>query len=365
MFCKNCGSQIDDGVANCPNCGTATGVTQAATQDFRTYSPVWANQADAAAQTNAPVVAPEAPKAKKGFGGNKKILPAIIAVVLVVAIVLGIVLIATGKKPEVKTLDAAKKTVFETSEMSGSVEYKEDGEVYDGYDFDLTVGEDVDSTYFCYSYGDEDYSAKYEIKDGKLYYNGEEGDSLDELFAEWEEDLSEYYDVDIDIRAELDNILNGKIDEKAVADLFDNVFIPTMKQMIEDEIGETVELPSFDELFKDVEDLLKNKTVREALGLEKSKSSNPGTTYDFNINFKKLVRGVFEYLQEDKEYKEYLELVVDEADYDDVDELVDDFVDEADGMEKLKGSITIKSGRITHVTIKDGDAKIEIALEAK
>ncbi len=364
MFCKNCGNQINDGVAMCPNCGTATGVAQDASQDFRTYSPVWANQADAA-QMNNTAAAADFSTGKKGMGGKKKIIPVIIALVLVVAIVLGIVLIATGKKPAEKTLDAAKKTVFETSEMSGSIEFKEDGEVYDSYDMDLTIGEDVDSTYFCYSYGEGEYSEKYEIKDGKLYYNGEEGDTVDELFEEMESELSEYYDVDIDIRSELDNILNGKIDEKAVEDLFNNVFLPAVEQMIEDEIGETVELPSYDELFKDVEDLLKNKTVREALGLEKAKSSNPGTTYDFNINFKKLVRGLFEYAQEDKEYKEYLDLFVDESGFDDLDEFIDEAVDEAEYMGKIKGSITIKSGRITHVTIKDGDAKIEIALEAK
>ena len=33
MFCKNCGSQIDDKAVVCPKCGVATGKTSAASDD--------------------------------------------------------------------------------------------------------------------------------------------------------------------------------------------------------------------------------------------------------------------------------------------------------------------------------------------
>ncbi len=82
MFCNNCGTQNQDGAPFCTNCGASLA----------------ANPAPAAAPqpTANPVVAPvaPAPKAKKGF--NKKLITPIVAVVLVVAIIIGAIALFGG-----------------------------------------------------------------------------------------------------------------------------------------------------------------------------------------------------------------------------------------------------------------------------
>ena len=63
MFCRKCGTQIDGNVSFCPKCGTKTEVDSGASQEFRTYAPMWSRQEDAAAQK--PVEPDNEPEKKK------------------------------------------------------------------------------------------------------------------------------------------------------------------------------------------------------------------------------------------------------------------------------------------------------------
>ncbi len=87
MFCNNCGTQIPDGAPFCTNCGASTQANDPA-------------PAAAPQPTAEPVVAPvaPAPKAKKGF--NKKLITPIVAVVLVIAIIIGAVALFGGDPKE-------------------------------------------------------------------------------------------------------------------------------------------------------------------------------------------------------------------------------------------------------------------------
>lgn len=114
MFCNNCGTQNQDGAPFCTNCGAPL---QAA------------NPAPAVAPqpTANPVVAPvaPAPKAKKGF--NTKLLIPVVAVVLVVAIIIGAIALFGG---DPKDKYYVSKAVYVSYDASGNVTNKETYEYY-------------------------------------------------------------------------------------------------------------------------------------------------------------------------------------------------------------------------------------------
>lgn len=115
MFCRKCGTQIDGNVSFCPKCGTKTEVDSGASQEFRTYAPMWSRQEDAAAQK--PVEPDNEPEKKKN---DKKGLIIGVAIGLVVAAIAVVV------------------TLFVTGVISGN------GEGSSGESDDTTVSADSD-----------------------------------------------------------------------------------------------------------------------------------------------------------------------------------------------------------------------------
>ena len=354
MTCKNCGENLDSNAKFCISCGT-------------------------------PVPPPEKKKKKKA--------PIIIAiaVVLVLALVAGGVFIAFAGAPTTKVYGALKNTLFESSEYE--IEFKctydedEDAEEYIKADIKLTLDKDVDSSVFDmtvteqwndYYYDDYYYDdaesniVKNEqslvIKDSKIYFDGEQEGTLKEYYGEIEEELEYYTDKNIDIEKELNNLINGKFDEKALETLYNETIKPILEDLIKEETDESVELPEYkDVLGKSgtLSDLFKNKDVQETLELEKTKSDLPGTTYEYTLDIQDLAEAVLNYAMEDKQYMEYLETIADYCDFDDVDELVDEIVEAFDDYDNLEGTITIKSNRITHFTLDAEYAKIEISITSK
>ncbi len=379
MLCPNCGSNISSDSKFCALCGTP-----APSQ----------NQLDPTPQAeviNEPTpVTTATTKTKK----PKKKLPLIItAVVLVVAIIAGVAALAITGTPEVKVINAFKNTVFNSSEMNIKVKIASEDTDYcrndhTEYDISITIGDDIDSSTFKikgsgeYEYNNNYYydgyydSSNYEnwekyswednysIKNGKLYEEDDEYGEVSEYLGYFEEDL-EYYDIDVDLEEEINSILNGKIDEKAIEKIYNEIVVPTVEKMFKEELDETIELPEYDEIFGTATDLFKDKAVREALDFEKIKSDLPGTTYEYSIDLGDLAEAVLEYAIEDEQYKEYLEMAADEWDCD-VDEVVDEIIDEFNDTENIDGTITVKSNRITNLTIDDYyGCTIEIEIESK
>lgn len=355
MTCKNCGGNLDSNAKFCIACGT-------------------------------PVPPPEKKKKKKA--------PIIIAiaVVLVLALVAGGVFIAFAGAPTTKVYGALKNTLFESSEYEiefkfsdGADEGDEDNDWIKA-DIKLTLGDDVDSSVFDMTVTEQWKSLSYDeygnlvdsrieqdeqsfvIKNSKVYRNDEHDGDLNTLYEGLEESLEYYTDKNIDIEKELNNLINGKIDEKALETLYNETIKPILEDLIKEETDESVELPEYkDVLGKSgtLSDLFKNKDVQEALELEKIKSDLPGTTYEYTLDIQDLAEAVLNYAMEDKQYMEYLETIADYCDFDDVDELVDEIVEEFDDYDNLEGTITIKSNRITHFTLDAEYAKIEISITSK
>lgn len=424
MFCKFCGNQMPDGSEFCPNCGKSFVVT--------TTNPPVQTQAPSVEYTQAPVqpvVAADAPvdgkKGKKAKApkdpnkkSKKKIFIPIIALVLVAAIVTGVLLIF--QNPAVKVFSAAKKTIFESSEMKITIIEHSDSEWYeeefgitenmdDTIEIELFFGDNIESSegsikteskylnteyeeyydsYYGYYmtdydnpiYSVEEYEYSYSYKNGKFYEDGEKMDeSLSDVANMGEEWLKEEFDVDIDILDAANMIIKGKIDEDGLAEVFNTIVVPNLEKVLNENMETQIDLPEFEGILGNVEDFLKKAYKDDVLKLEKTKSKNKGTTYEYDINMEKLAKCFLEYVQDEKELAEYLQYAVDvtkelakknneDAPVDDVEDLITLLEDQAEDLDdaELEGEITISGGRVTYLTIgSDGDKWYTITIESK
>ena len=360
MFCKNCGTQVADNAERCPNCGMQFGITQGASQEFRTYSPIWANQSNPVPSPQpvayaAPPAMPQKAKKKK-----KPFFLALVAIVLVAAVVFGIIGIA-GNHPASKAFKAVKKTVFESSGISVTINGNASDE---NITIDVVFGDDVDSFSLDEKIDGKSYMT---IKNGKAYEYGEEVEvELDTALLFYEQALSSEFGIDIDLSEELDKLLNNKLDEKAFEELVNTTVFPALEKAIKEETGINVDLPEYDEVMTFVEKLLKDKDVRKSLGIKKGKSDNPGTTYSYDVNCGDFATAFFDFVQSKDEYKEYLDLIVEVNDYDSAEELIADVVEEASESDNLQGTFSIKSGRLTGFSYtEDGEEVYSIAIKSE
>lgn len=358
MFCKNCGTQIADNAVACPNCGTQVGVNQGASQEFRTYSPIWANQQDAVT-TPQPLTYAQPPVNPKKGGKKKKPFIIAIALVLVVAIVVGIIAFAGGN-PASKAFNAVRKTAFDSSEITITLVGNTDENVI----LSLAFGDDINSSYFDEKVGGVSYIS---LKNGKMYQMGQDmGVELETGLAYYDTMLSSELGVDVNITEEINKILNNKIDEDALSELLDGIVLPELEKAIKEETGVNVDLPTYDECMEFIEKLLKDKDVRKSLNIKKAKSDNPGKTYSYDVVCGDFATAFFEFVQSKDEYKQYLDLIVEINDYSSAEELISSVVKEAYETDNLQGTFTIKSGRLTNFTYnEDGKVEFSIAIESK
>lgn len=120
MFCRNCGSQINDGASFCPNCGAPSAGRPAGQP-----SPATAGGAPYAATAGAPAAAVSTARARRAKSGRKvKVAIIAVAVVAVAAIAVALVLHLLGN-PEVTEL--AQMSGEESGQfLSGLSEFKVD-----------------------------------------------------------------------------------------------------------------------------------------------------------------------------------------------------------------------------------------------
>lgn len=182
MFCGNCGNQIPDGVGFCPNCGAATGAQQAPA----------VNEAPAAVAT------------KKKMSKNTIIgIVAVAAVVVAVAIILIAIFAGGGRAndPEGVVLGYMEDT------MDGDIEAMLDYLPEDFVDALIENEYDGNRKEFIKE-GEEEMSDALEMMEEMgIKYSFEvvnvdepDKDELEEYIEYLNEDLKEYYDIELDIK---------------------------------------------------------------------------------------------------------------------------------------------------------------------
>ncbi len=304
---------------------------------------------------NAPV------NTKKKFDIKLVIIP-VVAVVLVAAIVIGMVVAFSANKP-VAALNALKKTVFESGSLDATV-YIEGDKIYTA---DLEFGEGINDSVLDITIE----GRKFAIDNGNLKVNGQDLGDIDTIVERMQQMGAASYGVetsDLNLIDVLDTLINGKLDEKEFAEFYDNEVVPTFEKSMEESNDISIELPTYDQTMDMIERFLKKYLTDDALALEKVKSKEKGTTYEYTIYVDEMAACLGEFAKEDKEARALLETLLEEGDssYESVDEMVDDLVDEySDTDEKIRGEVTIASGRITRVVVERYGEELEIEISSK
>lgn len=297
--------------------------------------------------------------AKKKLNIKAIIIP-VVAVVVVVAIVLGIALSSTSKPAA--AFNALRKTVFESATLSVTVT-AEDNEIGAA---DLEFGNGLNDSVLDVKLEGREIS----LDKGDLVLDGQNLGSIDAIIERLQQMGLEGYGVetsDLDIIEILDSLINGKLDEDAFADFYDNEFAPNLEKSIENANDISIELPTYDQTMDIIERFLKNYLTEEAVSFEKIKSEEKGMTYEYTIYMDEFAECVGEFVKKDKEVRAMLEDALAEADspYESVDEFADDLVEEySDSDEKIEGEVTVASGRITRVLVDIYGDEMEIRIES-
>lgn len=291
-------------------------------------------------------------EAPKKFNIKKLLVP--VAVVLVVAIVLGIA--ASAKSKPMVAFDALKKTVFET----GAVDAKLTQEEQLIHSADVRFGEGVADSQFEIKLGERIFS----LSKGMIKIDGMNYGKVDDVIYQSEARAElEAYGIDLNFFEVLDAVVDEKIDEDEVEKLYDSQVVPNAEKEFKAYYEMDIELPDYEETMKIVERFLKKGITDEALKVKKADSKEKGKTYSFTINVEQMAICIGEFLKNDKGTRKILEnAVATSADKElTVEGFVDSLVKEYEGYdEPITGQITIASGRITRIYL-DRD-KIEVRI---
>lgn len=329
MICKVCGNDLGD-AKFCTVCGTQATSLEGGSE-FETQAPDMMGETAVAQKPNF---------IKNIMGDKKKLLIGAVAIVVVVAIVLGLIFGLQSK--EVKIFNALKKTVFDSKSLTVSMG--------DSFKAKIAFGDGVEGTAIEIEEGGE----KYEIKNGKIEYNGQK-ENVSDIFKNFEAQLKEL-GIDINIEEELDKILTGKINEKELKKLYDSTIKPALEEALSEEFDADIELPSYDKTMKLVKKFL-NSLSKDAVTTKKN-----GKTYKVTVKMDDFMVELVEFCSKTKEIKnivtaidnddltEYLEMDKKELE----DEMKDIF-----GSEKVKFEVKIEGGRITSFEYGSTEIKIK------
>lgn len=397
MFCKNCGGEFENGSKFCPYCGDkVTPVVAQETAAPEVKQPAAPVQTPVESFVKPPVTeyAPQGGYVPQG-GYNPGFVPgapapvkkkkskkALIFVVLfaIIAVIAGIlfgtgafntILAKTGiTSPTYEAFEAAKKTVFESE--SASISFYDDLA-----EIDISFGDGLDGLKV---YVEDEGYAEFGIKDGTVYMDGEEeisvGDMISYVIGQ---DTAEVLDLG-DIEDLADRLLNGKIDEKAFADIYNTVirgaanryakimYIDAhtysedeMMQYVKineatgdfeidfDKIPASIDLPDYDTVMSLVKEFLTKGLTEEAISVTKD-----GNTYKYKVNCAEAIKCFADFVKENetlsKLVKDVSEIIDEEAEffYEELEYLEEDFAEEG---ARLKGKVVIEKGYLTYFDV--------------
>ena len=280
----------------------------------------------------------------------KAILIPVIAIILIAAVVITAVSLSASKP--LAAFNAARETVFESSQLKVSFYF--DGK--EANTIDATFGDDIDTSSFVLTKkGIEAYA----LKNGEIELGGRSIGKIDDIIDRMQSMALSEYGAELGINTKsldfieiIDSLVNGKLDEEAFADFYDNEVLPELEKRISEEVDATVVLPYYEDTIKIVERFLKKGLTEEALTFEKIESEEEGMTYGYSLNVEELAVCIGEFAKSDKEVREILESIIEQGDsgYESVDAFVADYVEAYDDADILTGEVTVDSGRITRAT---------------
>lgn len=370
MFCGNCGAEMNPGDAFCPMCGKKNDsannnqpVQQATNQFYKQPA-------------SKPVIG------KK----NTKTLPIIIAAVAVV--IVGLVLVKGvfgGSNSVYKVFEAAKKTVFESESATIIVD-----SYGDKFTANVKFGKNIDdSEAYMELDEDGDIEGLFGLLDSMVYVYDEGEEHVDDIIETIEEAIEEEYGIlvgSLDIDGIVDKLLDGKISEAALEDLYNTVvrdaianyfkliYLNTQdydfkKQYYNDTTGQydistiklPFEIPDYDKLMDLIKDFLTKGLSDEAVSIDKD-----GKIYKYEIRTGEFLKCLLDFVKKNKTTSSFINDLY-EFFEDDPDELYEDLEEELEYFleddETIRGEYEIKGGRLVYVKCRFDGASYSITVD--
>lgn len=392
MFCPNCGNQFE-GTSFCPACGSkveqeATDMQQNMQQNVQQpqqpqqFQPV---------QQNAPIMPPQGvpngfqPPAQQPQKKNMKkiLLISIPAVVVAIALVVGVVFAVFASNPRVAVLTALEKTLFEATDYNLEFNYSDD---YDDMGFEVSVayGDRLSNSSFYCSFDDGYTKSKVVSNQGKLLacwqfddydeekyklliavddiYN-ELMESPDKLDDEPFEELIEVIDSEFNIEQEqlvnvASNIISGnKINESAIEEFYNISGRSFMSDVLDEKEDD---IPDYDTLRKLLSEFVAKGISEESVVIEKGDKKNGVTYYDITVNVSLLLSDLNLFLTESKDAEVFLATDAGEE----LLEIIEDSVEWYEDEDDIELQVGISDGFLTEIYYENSewDYEIEIIL---
>ena len=359
MFCGYCGSTIREGAAFCPNCGQKV---------------LSAENNQPAENNNQFFEQSSSDSVKKGKG--LKILPVVIAAVVVIIVgVLGVSIFG-GSSDAYKVFQAAKKTVFDTQSATIRIDLPYD----DTYIAKVDFGKDFDdSTFYLEERYDGDTDGLFGVLDGifYIYYEGEY--DLEELFS-----MMGIPESELRVFANFaDELIDKGINEKAFEDFYNTIIreriadILVLNSMSSAQIEQyydpstgtydvsgieiPFEIPDYDTVMDVVKKFLVKGLSDDAISIDKK-----GDVYNFDIDPGKFLECLLEFAEENKVVRSIIEgcakiYSMDSYElYDELEEEVEYLKDDFD--ENIRGELRIENGCLTYIKFRIFGETISVSI---
>lgn len=413
MICPKCNAQVPDGAKFCGICGNkfevATPVAPAT--PVEPVAPVAPTMPVANGFAPAPVEAPKKKKSAKKL--IFAVIAVILALVIgtsgiATAVVLNKPSVKLANALKKSFIDSGSFNFsveyvndyhvdsrdIKYSYDSYSGEYYKDGYTYQDYygtdtmkiDGAIALGQDFASTsyYFDFEYTDDDdrygtYENEFQMvsnngqtivpmdlfDDGaekkwaitfntpNIYtYAKENKSEIADFFGydlkTLEKDLDRYYGLTIDqATGWVDTlVVDGKFNEKVPQDIYDNWF----REFISDELDDLdiEDIPEYKDLEKSLTGFL-TKISKDSISLKKTDSKDGVTYYDVTVNMEQLLREFLEYVEDNKNLKNFLSTEYGEEFIEGLEDGIEYFEDEADKEDKfIEFKIGMDGGYITY-----------------
>ena len=406
-FCPNCGSQVTppEQTPVAPEVVPEAQPVETPVAEAPVAQPEAAPAAVGEPAGFAPVAQPPVAPPKKKLPLKLILLP-IIAVVLVVAIVLGVVAIGIVSSPQVKLANGVKKLLLDAESFDFNVEYSHEytrtEEVYDyyyGYYTDSYSGKNVSKVDGSIAWGKDLLSSSYYVNYTQEYYDdgmldeeynyylvsnqGETlitGSYMDEMgisfnapnaynfVKENQDDVADYFfgmdaadfadelDDEAGITIEtafdwIENIIsNKKINENLLGEIYDE----WVRQMIEENTDLKVEeLPDYKTIKKVATKFITKGISDEAFEIREEYKEDGITKYAVTIHYDILVADLYEFLEGNKDLKDFLATDIGEDLLDELDEAVDEGYFEDEETEFIVG---LSKGYLAYIEYVEEDS---------
>lgn len=244
------------------------------------------------------------PKMKKS---KKKLIAAVIALVLVFAIVATLVTLQLTylNQPIVKLSKAFDRTLFESSEISVSTTL--DNMLLKG-DLSATVdfGKGLNGSTFEGIYTGKRKENTLLVENGVVYINGKEKTTIDEFISEAKNSDNENEKIAAAFLEVLDKSINGRIDKEKFNTLMQEEFIPYYEKV------KGTDLPESEESTEAFKKVITDCHERGTVVLTEADSEN-AELYNLKVNVPAVIEYLFEVSEEDATIAGFVDMMVNVA----------------------------------------------------